>query len=83
MPKAEPTSIVKLLKLQYGGDWKLNRTNGIYTCNDKQRYVVGTFNCDCEPDFCSHPVTYWLYGDGTPRLVTQLWPAAMDNDHAR
>lgn len=71
--KRRSLSMTKLLEATLGGTWKYDGCSD-WWCDDEKRNV-GRRSMDTMEDFDDPlcPPQYWLYGDGTPKLIT--WSA--------
>lgn len=62
-------SKAKYLKKTFGGNWKYDGMS-TWWCDDGVRYVVRTAsNFYDDSDNSRRPPTYYLYGEGTPKIV--------------
>jgi hypothetical protein len=57
----------KLLEKEFGGKWKYDN-HATWWCDDNKRHVARVQSCHCD-DICNHPSVYYMYGDGTPKLI--------------
>lgn len=52
----------------YGGKWVYD-CRATWWCDDEKRSVSRCKSCMCDDD-CNHLPTYYLYGDGVPKIVS-------------
>ena len=52
----------------FGGKWEYHAGSCGWWCNDERRSVIRTAGSMFEED--DAPCVYYLYGDGTPKIVT-------------
>lgn len=60
-------SISQALAKEFGGKWTYD-DQADWWCDDDVRHVGRRSACLCD-DYCDHPPSYYLYGDGTPERI--------------